>query len=128
MSKEPKFFLCEHCGNLMTLLEESGVPVVCCGDEMTELVAGTSDGSYEKHVPDVKVDGSKVTIQVGSVLHPMVPEHYIAWIYLYTNLGGQFKYLEVGKDPIAEFALSNGETAIAAFEYCNLHGLWKADI
>jgi superoxide reductase len=56
MSKEPKFFLCEHCGNLMTLLEESGVPVVCCGDEMTELVAGTSDGSYEKHVPDVKVD------------------------------------------------------------------------
>jgi superoxide reductase len=58
----------------------------------------------------------------------MVPEHYIAWIYLYTNLGGQFKYLEVGKDPIAEFALSNGETAIAAFEYCNLHGLWKADI
>ncbi|MDD4565113.1 MAG: desulfoferrodoxin family protein [Eubacteriales bacterium] len=128
MSKEPKFFVCEHCGNLMTLLEDSGISVVCCGDDMTELVPGTSDGAYEKHVPAVEVNGSKITVTVGSVIHPMLPEHHIVWIYLQTNLGGQIKYLEVGKEPKAEFALSNGETAVAAFEYCNLHGLWKAEI
>lgn len=126
--KEPKFFICKHCGNIITLLEASGAPVSCCGEKMTELDANTSDGAKEKHVPAVKVDGSTVTVEVGSVAHPMLPEHHIAWIYLHTNLGGQFKYLEVGAEPKAVFALSEGEKAVEAYEYCNLHGLWKAAI
>lgn len=128
MSKEPKFFICKHCGNIITLLEDSGVPVVCCGENMKELTANTTDGAQEKHVPAVEKGGNKLSVAVGSVLHPMLPEHHIAWIYLQTNLGGQFKYLEVGAEPKAEFVLSEGETPVAAFEYCNLHGLWKAAI
>jgi len=128
MSKDPRFFICKHCGNIITLLEDSGVPVVCCGENMTELTANTSDGATEKHVPVIKSEGSKVTVSVGSVAHPMLPEHHIVWIYLQTNLGGQIKYLEVGAEPKAAFALSEGETLNAAFEYCNLHGLWKASV
>ncbi len=126
--KDPKFFICKHCGNIMTLLEDAGVPVICCGDEMAEMTANTSDGAKEKHVPVIEAEGGKVAVTVGSVAHPMLPEHHIAWIYLQTNQGSQIKYLEVGTEPKAVFALSEGETVTAAFEYCNLHGLWKASI
>lgn len=128
MTKEPRFFICKHCGNIITFIKESGAPVVCCGEKMTELTANTSDGAHEKHVPVIEAEGSKVTVKVGSVAHPMLEEHHIAWIYLQTNVGGQLKYLEVGAEPKAVFALSEGEKAVAAFEYCNLHGLWKAAV
>ncbi|MBR0600359.1 desulfoferrodoxin family protein [Sinanaerobacter chloroacetimidivorans] len=128
MSKEQKFYRCKHCGNIITKLFDAGVPVVCCGEDMAELVANTSDGAKEKHVPVVEVEGNKVTVSIGSVAHPMLEEHHIAWVYLQTNSGGQLRYLEVGAEPKAYFALSDGETAVTAFEYCNLHGLWKADI
>lgn len=128
MSKDPRFFICKHCGNMITLLEDAGVPIVCCGEDMKELTANTSDGATEKHVPVIESNGSKITVSVGSAAHPMLPEHHIVWIYLQTNLGGQIKYLEVGAEPKAAFALSEGETVKAAFEYCNLHGLWKAAI
>lgn len=128
MSKEPKFFICKHCGNIITKLEDSSVPVVCCGDNMTELVANTSDGATEKHVPVVEKANGNVNVTVGSVAHPMLPEHHISWIFLQTDLGGQFKYLEVGSEPKASFALSQGEIAVTVFEYCNLHGLWKASV
>ena len=128
MSKDPRFFICKHCGNMITLLEDAGVPIVCCGEDMKELTANTSDGATEKHVPVIEAAGNKITVSVGSVAHPMLPEHHIVWIYLQTNLGGQIKYLEVGAEPKAAFALSEGETVKAAFEYCNLHGLWKAAI
>ena len=126
--KDPRFFICKHCGNMITMVEDHNVPVVCCGEKMTELDANTSDGAKEKHVPVVEAAGSTVTVTVGSVAHPMLPEHHIAWIYLKTNQGGQIKYLAPGAEPKASFALSEGEKAEAAFEYCNLHGLWKAEI
>ncbi len=126
MSKEPRFFICKHCGNIITLLEDSKVPVVCCGENMTELVANTSDGATEKHVPVADQAFGTVSVMVGSVAHPMLPEHHISWIYLQTNLGGQIKYLEVGAEPSASFALSKDEVAVTVYEYCNLHGLWKA--
>lgn len=127
MKKDPRFFICKHCGNIITFMEDSGVPVVCCGENMKELNANTADGATEKHVPVIETEGNKVIVTVGSVAHPMLPEHHIAWIYLHTNLGGQFKYLEVDAEPKAAFALSEGESLIAAYEYCNLHGLWKAN-
>lgn len=126
--KDPRFFICKHCGNMITMVEDQGVPVVCCGEKMTELEANTSDGATEKHVPVVEVSGSKVSVAVGSVAHPMLPEHHISWIYLQTNQGGQIKYLETGTEPKACFSLCEGETAVAAYEYCNLHGLWKTAI
>jgi len=128
MKKDPKFFICKHCGNIMTLLEDAGVPVVCCGEEMKEMTANTSDGATEKHVPVIEAEGGNVSVTVGSVAHPMLPEHHIVWIYLQTNQGGQIKYLEPGSEPKAVFALAEGEAVVAAYEYCNLHGLWKASV
>ena len=79
---ELKFYHCRHCGNIAVKPFDSGVPLVCCGEQMEELVANTTDAALEKHVPDVKVDGSNVHVQVGSTLHPMTPEHYITFVCL----------------------------------------------
>ena len=123
-----KFYICNHCKNIIIKVKDSGVPVVCCGEKMSEIVANTTDAAFEKHVPAVTVDGSKVTVSVGSVAHPMIPEHYIQFILLETTNGYQVKNLKPGEAPVAEFILADGESAVAAYEYCNLHCLWKADI
>ncbi len=121
-----KFFVCEVCGNFVEMVKESGAPMTCCGQKMKELVPGTSDGAVEKHVPVVTVDGNKVTVTVGSVEHPMAPEHYIEWIALETAKGSQRKTLNPGEPPCAEFILSDDDSCVAAYAYCNLHGLWKS--
>jgi superoxide reductase len=125
--KEQKFFICKHCGNLIGFIHSSGVPVVCCGENMTELIANTTDASNEKHVPVIEVDGNKVTVKIGSEPHPMVEQHYITWVYIRTEKGGQRKELFPGEEPCAEFVLTDDDKIISAYEYCNLHGLWKAD-
>lgn len=123
---ELKFLKCEHCGNIVEMIEDKGVPVVCCGQRMTELVAGTSDGAREKHVPVYEVNGSTVLVKVGEVAHPMIPEHYIQWIVLQTKNGVQRCELKPGEKPEAIFALCEGDEVVAVYAYCNLHGLWKA--
>lgn len=117
------FYKCEECGNLLTFLGEKAV----CSDNMKELVANTTDAATEKHVPVVERDGDKVTVKVGSVDHPMLPEHFIQFIVLETKQGFQKKSLQPGEAPAAVFALAGGDEPVAVYEYCNLHGLWKAD-
>ena len=124
---ETRFFICKHCGNLVGMIHSSGAQMICCGDPMTELVPGSVDASKEKHVPVIAVDGNTVTVTVGAVAHPMLDEHYIQWIYLQTEQGGQRKCLTPGAEPKAVFALVNGDKAVTAFAYCNLHGLWKVN-
>ncbi len=124
MKNEPKFFKCMHCGNIVTFLNESGAPLTCCGDKMTELVANTTEAATEKHLPVVERDGNTVTVCIGSVEHPMTTEHSIQWIYLETTKGLQARFLNPGEKPKATFILSD-EEPVAAYEYCNLHGLWK---
>ena len=121
-----KFYVCEHCGNLITFVHSAGVPVMCCGQKMTELVPGTTDAAVEKHVPVAKTEGGQVTVTVGVVEHPMLPEHFIEWIALETQQGCQLKYLKPGEKPQAVFALADGDQVAAVYAYCNLHGLWKA--
>lgn len=125
---ETKFFICKHCGNIVEMVKASGVPVVCCGEKMAELVANTSDGAVEKHVPVVEVNGQNVTVNVGTAAHPMVDAHYIQWIYLVTDKGTQKKYLAPNTDPKATFVIAEDEKVVAVYEYCNLHGLWKKEI
>lgn len=125
--KETKFYICEHCGNIIGMIHDSGVRPVCCGQKMTHLEAGVVEASREKHIPVVTVDGNTVTVNVGSVAHPMTEEHNISWVYLLTDKGGQRKNLNPDDAPIVTFALAD-EKPIAAYAYCNLHGLWKADI
>ena len=124
--KEQKFYICKHCGNLVATMKESGVPIICCGEEMHQLIPGTTDGAAEKHVPVYTVEGNMVTVKVGSVEHPMLPEHSIQWIWLQTKLGGQRAKLQPGIKPEAVFALADGDEVEAVYEYCNLHGLWRA--
>lgn len=123
---ELKFYRCEHCGNIIAYVKSSGVPVVCCGEKMKELVPGTTDAAVEKHVPVYTVEGNVVNVKVGSVTHPMLEEHSIEWIALQTNKGNQRKILKPGEAPEANFYLGEGEEVEAVYEYCNLHGLWKA--
>ncbi len=122
-----KFFVCEKCGNFVEMIKESGAPMSCCGQKMTELVPGTSDGAVEKHVPEFSVDGNKVTVKVGSVEHPMVEAHYIEWIAVETKKGVQRKALHPDEKPCAEFVLTEDDSVVAVYAYCNLHGLWKAE-
>lgn len=123
---EQKFFICEHCGNIIAMVKNAGVPVMCCGKKMTELVPGTTDASVEKHVPEYKVEGNKVVVTVGSVEHPMQEEHYIEWVSLQTKSGNQRKALKPGQEPKVCFAICDGDEVEAVYAYCNLHGLWKA--
>ena len=123
---EQKFFICEHCGNIIAMVKDSGVPVVCCGEPMKEIVPGAKDAAAEKHVPVYTVDGNSVSVVVGSVEHPMQPEHYIEWISLQTKQGNQRKQLKPGDKPEVSFALCDGDEVEAVYAYCNLHSLWKA--
>lgn len=124
---EIRFFKCMHCGNIIGVIHNAGVPMMCCGEKMTELIPGTTDAAVEKHVPVVSTEGNIVTVKVGEVEHPMLEEHFIQWVYLQTDRGGQRKCLKPGEKPEVKFALCD-EKPVAVFEYCNLHGLWKADI
>ena len=122
---DQKFFKCEVCGKMIAVVKDTVVPLMCCGRKMTELIPGTVEASAEKHIPVWSVEGSVVTVTVGSVIHPMAEEHYIEWISLQTKQGNQRKALKPGDAPSACFALCEGDVVVAAYAYCNLHGLWK---
>ena len=121
-----KFYICEHCGNIVAMVRDMGVPVMCCGEKMQEIVPGTTDAAVEKHVPAYEVKDNKVYVTVGAVEHPMLPEHYIEWIAVETTNGNQRKTLKPGEPPKAVFALNEGDEVLAVYAYCNLHSLWKA--
>ena len=120
-----KVLRCNKCKKIAVQLNSKPCPTMCCGEAMEELKPNTSDGAFEKHVPVIEVNGNTVTVCVGEVAHPMLEEHYIEWIALETKNGYQLKMLEPGNKPEAVFALAEGDEAVAAYEYCNLHGFWK---
>lgn len=121
-----KFYKCNHCGNVIVKVVDAGVPVVCCGEKMVELVPNTVDASGEKHLPVVTVlDNNSIKVEVGSVHHPMLPEHHISFVYVETENGG----IQVNlKDKPEAVVYLGEEKAVAVYEYCNLHGLWKTEL
>ena len=121
-----RFLKCNHCGNIVAMVEDKGVPVMCCGQKMAEIIPGTVEASREKHIPVYKVEGNKVFVTIGSVEHPMVAEHYIEWVSLQTKFGNQRKALKPNTPPTVCFALCEGDEVEAVYAYCNLHSLWKA--
>lgn len=122
-----KFYICKTCGNIITKVKDSSVPVVCCGKVMEELVAGGVEASTEKHIPVYNIDNNKVFVMVGEAEHPMVKEHYIEWIAIETQAGTQIKYLSPEDKPAASFNIGSQDSLIAVYAYCNLHGLWKKE-
>lgn len=121
-----RFFQCEHCGNMIAFVKNKGVPVMCCGQKMKEIIPNTTDAAVEKHVPVISVEGDKVTVTVSSVAHPMLAEHYIEWVSIETKEGNQRKELKPGVEPKAEFRICDTDEVVAAYAHCNLHGLWKS--
>ncbi len=125
MEEIMNFFKCKEC---LSIAMEIVPGEHACEKKFQELKANTTDASGEKHVPVIEKSGDKIVVKVGELEHPMLEEHYIMWIYLETEQGGILKKLSPGQKPEAEFQLSSGDKAVAAYEYCNLHGLWKAEI
>lgn len=123
-----EFYVCRHCGNIIAYVNKTGVPVMCCGEKMQPIVPCSVEASTEKHIPAVFVNGNNVTVDVGSVAHPMGTDHFIQWISLQTEQGNQRKELKPEIKPEAVFVLAEGDKAVSAYAYCNLHGLWKKDI
>ena len=118
------FYRCEKCGNMVVQIKNGGGTLTCCGQAMTKLEANSTDAAQEKHVPVVTKENGKIKVAVGSVLHPMLAEHYIEWIALVSGKNVEITYLEPGMEPKAEFNETQSGTV---YEYCNLHGLWKVD-
>lgn len=123
-----KFLKCSVCGNIVEMIEDKGIPVMCCGKPMDELHANTSDGALEKHVPVAEVVEGNLHVKVGSVEHPMLAEHYITMIVVEAGNLVIRKSLAAGEKPEAVFALPDFKGKAHVYEYCNLHGLWKTDI
>ena len=121
-----ELFICKHCGNIITFLENSNVPVICCGEKMHKVEPNTVDAAVEKHLPVIEVKDLLATVSVGSVEHPMQDDHYIKWIVLETTEGIKVKNLTPSDKPLAIFSLLDGEEVISAYEFCNKHGIWKA--
>lgn len=122
-----KFLRCPICGNLVEVINDSNVRVMCCGKPMEELVANTTDGATEKHVPVVEINNELVTITVGETLHPMTEEHYIMWIHVFTNLREYHFNLNPSDNPQVKFNKDINEEIIEVNAYCNLHGLWSTN-
>lgn len=122
---EQKFYVCKHCGNMVAFVKDAGVPIMCCGEKMSEVIPCTTDAAVEKHIPVYEVKDGKVFVSVGEVEHPMADVHYIEWISIQTDKGNQRKCLTPGQKPEAVFAICDDETVEAVYAYCNLHGLWK---
>lgn len=123
-----QFYRCAHCGNIAIKLFDKGVPLVCCGEKMQLIEPNTVDAAQEKHVPVVEIAGQEVLVKVGELAHPMTEEHWITNVVLETSAGYQVVELSANDAPEARFVLPEGVVAKAAYEYCNLHGLWKAEI
>ena len=124
MNGDQKFLVCELCGNLVGLINDKGIPLVCCGEHMKLLVPNTEDGSMEKHLPVINVLGDSVNVKVGGQLHPMEDGHHITFVYLETELGGQRKRIKIGAEPQLTFKIAD-DKPIAVYAHCNIHGLWK---
>jgi len=125
MIEKKKVYKCAKCGNLVEALWNGKPTPVCCGEPMGELVPNTTDAATEKHVPVIERTGTTVKVKVGSVAHPMTPEHYILFVEV---LHGKDVYRHdfVEGDTVAEatFLIPDDGQPLVAREYCNLHGFW----
>ena len=121
-----KLYECRSCGNIVTYQREVRLSVSCCGRVMLEMEPNTTDASGEKHGPVLDYKGQNVMVRVGEVPHPMENVHHIQWVILETSRGYYKRHLQPGADPVARFTVQEDEEIRSAYEYCNLHGLWKS--
>jgi len=125
MTELLEIYKCEICGNIVEMLHDGKGELVCCGEPMKLFVENTVDAAREKHVPVIEKTSSGVKVKVGSVAHPMEAKHYIEWIEVISDGKVYREFLKPGDAPEAEFCITGDY--IVAREFCNLHGLWKAE-
>jgi len=125
MPSRLEVYKCTHCGNIVEVLHGGKAPLICCGEPMKLLREGQTDGASEKHVPVIEKTENGYKVSVGSVDHPMTEEHWIEWIELIADGISYKKFLNPGEAPVAEFCVKADK--VIAREFCNLHGLWKAE-
>lgn len=123
-----KIYRCNVCGNIMVVVNDSNVVPKCCNEDMELLVANTTDGAFEKHVPVIECDDDEIKVKVGEIEHPMIDNHFIKMIMLETDRGYYLKFLMPNQKPAAKFKICKNEKPIAVYEYCNIHSLFKKDI
>lgn len=121
---ELKFYRCNVCGNIVCKVVDSGMPMTCCGKQMTELRPASTDGTAEKHVPVYCKIGNEVCVKVGEVLHPMEAFHHIVFIALETDKGFYVHRLPEDEEPATCFCIEEDEKILGVYEYCNLHGVF----
>jgi len=121
-----QIYKCNVCGNVVEVLHPGKGTLVCCGQPMVLLEERTIDVGREKHVPVIERHDDRVVVRVGAVEHPMEEKHYIEWIEVLVNDETHRRFLKPGMKPTAEFKVGPSERVVAR-EYCNLHGLWKAE-
>lgn len=121
------FFICRHCGNIVAMIRDCGVPVKCCGESMKVLEEAEQSGSQDKHRPLYTVNEGVVTVSVGQEQHPMLADHAIEWVAVETERGLQFTRLQPGDLPQAVFTVAENDDVIAVYAFCNQHGLWKQE-
>ena len=119
-----KFYMCKHCGNIVAMIRDMGVPIMCCGEKMQQITPGTTEASEEKHIPVYTMEGNTVSVTVGSTEHPMTEAHYIEWICLETKNRIQYAHLNPTDKPRANFSLCEGDAVVAVYAFCNQHDLW----
>ncbi|MGL4108999.1 desulfoferrodoxin family protein [Clostridium sp. LP20] len=127
-NNDPDLFYCKKCNVIIEEICGNKSDYSCCGKKLTRLVADTTDGAEEKHLPIVELSNNILTVNIGSVSHPMQSEHSIEWVYLKTQRGSQRYNLKPNEEPIVQFLLSDSDIPIAVYSYCNLHGLWRGGI
>ncbi|MDR0957720.1 MAG: desulfoferrodoxin FeS4 iron-binding domain-containing protein [Clostridiales bacterium] len=128
MKANVKFFKCEICGNVIGLMTDGGGTLVCCGEEMPQLTANTSDGASEKHVPKVEREGDFLRVSVGETEHPADNDHYIEWISSVSENGTMRLTLAPGEKPVVTLYSPKACGNTDVYAYCNKHGLWKTEI
>ena len=124
-----KFYKCNICGQVVAKAIDSGADLICCNEVMGEITPKyNEEGLTEKHVPTYKIKDNKLTVTVGSVIHPSTDEHYICWVFIETNKGNQRKFIKPGEKPEVSFCLDKDEKVLAIYSYCNLHSLWMQKV
>lgn len=124
MTEMLQVYKCAICGNIVEVLHTGGGTLVCCGQPMQLMKENTVDAAKEKHVPVVEKTAKGFKVKIGSIAHPMIPEHYIEWIELVADGAAYRQFLKPGQKPEAEFCVK--AVNVTAREYCNLHGMWKS--
>ena len=87
-----KFYICEHCGNLVGMINDAGVPMMCCGQKMKLLEFDTEKkralGSIKKVLVEenkAREDAVWATLEVG--------QHYTGTV---KNLTAYGAFVDIG--------------------------------